>query len=285
MSPAALDPAAVRSAVAAALAEDLGSGGDVTSASVVPDGARATARLVARADLVVAGLPVAEEVFRSLDRTLRFESQRSDGDLARRGDRLATVRGSARPILEGERTALNFLGRMCGIATAARACVEEVAGTGATILDTRKTAPGLRALDKYAVSCGGATNHRMGLFDAVMIKDTHLAVAGPIGRAVGRALAAGHAAGSVTVEVRTPGELEEAIRAGAGRALLDNMDPATLVECVRIAGGRIALEASGGLRPGGLRAAAVSGVAFLSLGWLTHSAPAADVAMEMEAGP
>ena len=171
---------------------------------------------------------------------------------------------------------------MCGIATAAHAALQEVAGTRADILDTRKTAPGLRQLDKYAVACGGATNHRMGLFDAVMIKDTHLAAGCSIGEAVRRSLERGHPAERITVEVRNLEQLEQAIAAGAGRALLDNMALDEMRTAVERASGRIVLEASGRLRPGGLRAVASTGVDFLSLGWLTHSAPAADVAMELE---
>jgi nicotinate-nucleotide pyrophosphorylase (carboxylating) len=172
--------------------------------------------------------------------------------------------------------------RMSGIATAARAAAEEIAGTPARILDTRKTAPGLRRLDKYAVAVGGATNHRMGLYDAAMIKDTHLAVSASIGEAVADVLARDVPAEQITVEVQTLAELEEAIQAGAGRALLDNMDLETMREAVRRGASRIVLEASGGLRPGNLREVAETGVDYLSLGWLTHSAPAADLAMEME---
>ena len=281
----ALDPAALRRIVRAAIEEDLGERGDLTTEAVVPAGRRGVGRVVARAGLVVAGLPVAREVFLALDPSLRFHVLRSEGATVAEGDVLAEVSGQARAILAGERTALNFLGRMCGIATATRAAVEEIAGTGATLLDTRKTAPGLRILDKYSVAAGGGTNHRVGLHDAVMVKDTHLAVAGPVGEAVRKALAAGHPAERVTAEVRTPGEMEEAIRAGAGRILLDNMDIATLRLCVERAAGRAKLEASGGLRPGALRAVAATGVDFLSLGWLTHSARAADVALEMEALP
>ena len=281
----ALDPVVVRRIVRAALNEDLGDRGDLTTAAVVGGAARGRGKIVARGDLVVAGIPVAGEVFRTLDPSLRFEALRAEGGLAAAGDVLAEVSGPARPILEGERTALNFLGRMCGIATAARAAVLEVAGTGATILDTRKTAPGLRALDKYAVAAGGATNHRTGLFDAVMIKDTHLAIAGPVEDAIALALAAGHPAAIVTAEVGSIEEMERAIRAGAGRILLDNMDVETLRRCVEQAAGRARLEASGGLEPGALRAVAETGVSFLSLGWLTHSVRAANVALDMEALP
>jgi len=277
-----LDPEPLRRIVAAALEEDLGRRGDITTDAMIPAAARAEGFLVARSDLVLAGLPVAREVFRSLDDSVRFEEHCGEGERVAAGTRVASVRGAAGPILKGERTALNFLMRMSGIATVTRAAVDEIAGTGARILDTRKTAPGLRLLDKYAVAAGGAQNHRIGLHDAAMIKDTHLAVAKSIGEAVAAVLAAGHARESVTVEVGTLDQLEQAIAAGAGRALLDNMDLETMRRAVRLSEGRIVLEASGGLRPGRLRAVAETGVDFLSLGWLTHSAPAADLAMDME---
>lgn len=277
-----LDLEAVRGVVLRALAEDLGRAGDLTSTAVIASPRRAFAQIVARGGLVVAGVPVAAEVFRARDPQAEVSAEHAEGERVAAGERLATVRGEARALLEAERTALNFLMRLCGIATAARAAVEEIAGTGATILDTRKTAPGLRMLDKYAVATGGARNHRMGLHDAVMIKDTHLRLCGSVGRAVRQALEAGHPREAITVEVGTLGELAEAVEAGAGRALLDNMDLDTLGKAVKTAKGRIVLEASGGLRPGGLRAVAETGVDCLSLGWLTHSAPAADLAMEME---
>jgi nicotinate-nucleotide pyrophosphorylase (carboxylating) len=268
--------------VAAALAEDLGAPGDITTDCVVAESVRARGRIVARQDLVLAGLPVARQVFRALAPELAFEALEEEGARAARGTALARLEGAARPILRGERTALNFLGRMSGIATAARAAVEEIAGTGARILDTRKTAPGLRVLDKYAVAVGGASNHRMGLFDAVLIKDTHLGTGLTVGAAVRRALEAGHPRESVTIEVRDVAELAQAIDAGAGRALLDNMNATQVAEAVRFAAGRIELEVSGGLRPGSLRQLAATGVDYLSLGWLTHSAPAADVALDVE---
>jgi nicotinate-nucleotide pyrophosphorylase (carboxylating) len=277
-----LDPTVVERLVAAALDEDLGVGGDVTTAAVFRTARRAVGHLVAREDLVLAGCPVAREVFRALDASLEFRSLHADGDSVGRGQRVASVIGDARSILEGERTALNFLMRMCGIATAASHAVAEVAGTACRVLDTRKTAPGLRHLDKYAVACGGATNHRMGLYDAVMIKDTHLDAGCTIGEAVRRALKRGHPAASITVEVRDLEQLAAAVASGAGRALLDNMDLATLRQAVERARGRIVLEASGGLRPGALRAVAATGVDFVSLGSLTHSSPAANLAMEME---
>ncbi|MCP3979993.1 MAG: carboxylating nicotinate-nucleotide diphosphorylase [bacterium] len=275
-----LDAGDLRRVVRAALDEDLGHTGDATTSAVVPEATRGTGRLVAREDLVLAGLPVAREVFRTLDPELEFRMLRVDGERVPAGEVVALVTGRARPILEGERSALNFLMRMSGVASAARRAVDEIDGTGAVVLDTRKTVPGLRALDKYAVAAGGATNHRMGLYDAVMIKDTHLAVLPSIGDAVAAALAAGNEASSITVEVRDAEQLREAIEAGAGRALLDNMDLDGLSRCVASAGGRIVLEASGGLTPGRLRAVAETGVDCLSIGWLTHSAAAADLALE-----
>lgn len=285
MSAPPIDPAVVASCVAAALAEDLGDRGDVTSRATIPEGRRARASLVAREDMVVAGLLAAREVFRQLDAAVAFRPSCVDGDRVSAGRVVATAEGRARGLLEGERTALNFLQRMSGIATATRAAVEEVAGTGVVVLDTRKTAPGLRALDKYAVRAGGGANHRMGLHDAAMVKDTHLAAAGSLSAAIRACLAAGIPKGLVTAEVRTREELREAIDAGAGRALLDNMDGPTLAACVALGKGKIVLEASGGLRPGSLRAVADTGVDAISLGYLTHSVRAADLAMDLEALP
>jgi len=269
--------AAVRS-VAAALAEDLGSRGDVTTEATIPAFRKARATLVAREPMVVAGLDVAEEVFRQLDPSVIFTPLAQDGERVATGAVVATVEGPARALLQGERTALNFLQRMSGIATATRAAVEEIAGTKATILDTRKTAPGLRALDKHAVAAGGGTNHRQGLYDAAMIKDTHLGAAESLGAAIRACRAAGLSRETITAEVRTVLELDEAVAAGAGRALLDNMTLPALAACVRRGKGKIVLEASGGLRPGMLRAVAETGVDFLSLGYLTHSVRAADLA-------
>ncbi len=277
-----LEPAVVLRIVAAALEEDLAGDGDVTTEALLGDGVVSAGHIVARADLVLAGCPVAREVFHALDPALEFEQHHADGKQVARGQRVASIVGDTRRILEGERTALNFLMRMCGIASAAAGAVAEVAGTGCGILDTRKTAPGLRQLDKYAVACGGATNHRMGLYDAVMIKDTHLDAGLSVSQAVQRARDHGHAQEAITAEVRDLRQLAEAIAAGAGRALLDNMDLDGLRAAVRLARGRIVLEASGGVRPGGFRAVAETGVDFISSGWLTHSAPAADLALELE---
>jgi len=270
-----LDPSVVRRVVAAALDEDLSDRGDVTTEALFREPRRSVGHLVAREDLVLSGIEVAREVFHARDPSLEFRARRADGEEVSRGGHVAAVSGDARPILEGERTALNFLMRMSGVATAA-------SRTGCRILDTRKTAPGLRHLDKYAVACGGAVNHRMGLYDAVLIKDTHLDSGCAVDEAVRRALAAGHPPASITAEVRDLEQLEQALAAGAGRALLDNMDLESMRRAVELAGGRIVLEASGGLRPGALLEVARTGVDFMSLGWLTHSSRAANLAMEME---
>ena len=285
MSVAPAAAGAVARSVAAALEEDLGRTGDLTTQAVVAAGRKAKATFVAREAMTVAGLDAAREVFRQLDPEVAFTGLVPDGSAVEAGAVVAEAAGSARALLSGERTALNFLQRMSGIATATRAAVAEVAGTGATILDTRKTAPGLRALDKHAVALGGGTNHRHGLYDAAMIKDTHLGATSSLGDAIRACRAAGVPPGAITAEVRSVDELDEAIAAGAGRALLDNMTLAQLTDCVRRGKGRIVLEASGGLRPGTLRAVAETGVEFLSLGYLTHSVRAADLAMDLAAAP
>jgi nicotinate-nucleotide pyrophosphorylase (carboxylating) len=279
------DADAAARCVVAALAEDLGVSGDITTQAVVSASRKAKATFVARESLVVAGLGLAEEVFRRLDPTVRFTALATDGEGVAANAVVATAEGPARALLQGERTALNFLQRMCGIATATRAAVAEVAGTGAVILDTRKTAPGLRALDKYAVAAGGGENHRHGLYDAAMIKDTHLGAVESLGAAIRACRAAGLPREAITAEVRTLAELDEAIAAGAGRALLDNMTLSSLAQCVQHGKGRIVLEASGGLRPGTLRAVAETGVDCLSLGYLTHSVRAADLAMDLTGLP
>lgn len=280
-----LDRHIVQEIVEAALREDLGSAGDRTSLAIFGgENSKGTSRgrLLARERLILSGIDVARAVFLRCDSGLRFSPQRDDGDRCEAGQVVAIIEGSTLPILTAERTALNFLMRMCGIATAARAAVDEIEGSGARILDTRKTAPGLRHLDKYAVACGGATNHRMGLYDAVMIKDTHLDAGGDVATAVLAALSSGMPRDKITVEVRQLDEIESAIESGAGRILLDNMGPQLLRQAVGMVRRRVVLEASGGLRPGNLRETAESGVDFLSLGWLTHSAPAANLALEMD---
>lgn len=283
--PQPLDPETVRRAVRAALDEDLGATGDLTSAIAVPADRRSAGSIVARSALVLAGIDVAREVFRALDPEVEFLARRADGERLAPGELAASLGGPTRALLAGERTALNFLMRMCGIASATADAVHEVAGTSARILDTRKTAPGLRRLDKYAVACGGGLNHRMGLHDALMLKDTHLDSGCSIEATVREALARGLPRQAITVEARDLETLQRAICAGAGRVLLDNMSVDELRRAVRAAAGRVELEASGGLRPGGLAAVAATGVDYLSLGWLTHSAPAADLALELERAP
>ena len=281
-----LDLEAAGRCVRRALEEDLGDG-DVTSAGVVPAAARAVGRFVAREALVLAGLPVAREVFRRVDATLVFEPQAEEGSACAAGAVLATVRGAARPLLAGERTALNFVQRLSGIATATRALVDQVRGSRLQISDTRKTAPGLRALDKYAVEIGGGTNHRFGLFDAWLIKDNHWRLAGGVGPALRRAreaLAGRPAPGiGIEIEVGTLEEVREAIDAGADALLLDNMDDATLERAVAAAQGRAFLEVSGNVSAARLPSLARLGVDRVSIGALTHSVRAVDVALEVEA--
>jgi nicotinate-nucleotide pyrophosphorylase (carboxylating) len=255
----------------------------VTTAAVVPPEAHGRGRIVAREALVVCGLPLAREVFASLDGATQFEELITEGSAAPAGASIALLEGRAAVILTGERVALNFLQALSGIATLARRAVEEVAGTGAVVLDTRKTTPTLREIEKYAVRVGGARNHRSGLHDAVLVKDNHLAIAGGVTEAVRRLRAAGHDAASIEVEVEDLPGVEEALAAGVGRLLLDNFTPARVAEAVRLIAGRAKIEVSGGLAPGRLRAFAEAGADYLSIGRLTHSAPAVDIALDMEA--
>ena len=279
--PPPLYPLLYEPLVLRALAEDLGRAGDLTSDAVLPLGLHAEARLVARAPGRVAGIDVALAAFRLLDPSLSLAAHRRDGEDCARGEALATVRGAARSILSAERTALNFLGRLCGIATATRDLAAAVAPHGARIVCTRKTTPGLRALEKYAVRAGGGRNHRFGLDDAVLIKDNHRALAGGLVTAVESARrAVGHLV-KIEVEVDSLDELREALALGVDAVLLDNMDLPTLAEAVRMARGRVLTEASGGIRPETVRAVAATGVDLLSVGWLTHSAPALDVALDV----
>jgi nicotinate-nucleotide pyrophosphorylase (carboxylating) len=265
-----------------ALAEDLGSG-DVTSNACLPASLEVEAEIEARAPLVVCGLEVAAACFAAVDPALAFSPLRQDGEHVAAGTALARIRGNARALFAGERIALNFLGRLCGIATLVRSYVEAVAGTRARILDTRKTLPGWRALDKYAVAVGGGTNHRFGLYDAVLIKDNHIAAAGGVGAAVkaARASAAPHLA--IQCEVESLEQADEALQAGAQLLLLDNRTPAELRAFVARFGERAPLEASGGIHLANVRAVAETGVHRISIGALTHSAPAADVALEVRA--
>jgi nicotinate-nucleotide pyrophosphorylase (carboxylating) len=261
-----------------ALAEDIGLG-DITTESVVDATTQTRAELVAKEDFLLAGIDVAARVFSLLDPAISFEKLLEDGQRVRRGEVLAWLKGSARPMLSGERTALNLLQRMSGIATQTAVCVEAVAGTGAAIVDTRKTAPGLRSLDKYAVRMGGGRNHRIGLFDGVLLKENHIAAAGGIAQAVAKArLRAPHTL-RVEVEVRDLAEVEQALAAGADILLLDNMELGDLAAAVAIIGDRALTEASGGVTPDTVRAVAETGVQLISLGMLTHSVRAVDISL------
>ena len=264
--------------VRATLAEDLGEGGDITSAAVIPAEAQFQGVMDSRDAIVVAGLPIAEAFFRVLDPEVEIERLAEDGQAVAAGSDLLRLHGRARAMLTAERSALNTVQHLSGIATLTRAYVDAIAGTGAILLDTRKTIPGLRLLEKYATRMGGAKNHRMGLWDAAMIKDNHVAVAGGIGEAVRRAVDAGIA--SVIVEVDRLDQIEPALAAGASHLLLDNMEPDTLREAVRIVAGRVPTEASGGISLDTIRAKAETGVTYLSVGRITQSAPAADLGLD-----
>ena len=265
-----------RQLIRAALAEDVGSG-DVTSRLTVPSGRFACARLVARATGIMAGIDVCRQVFLTLDRSVRFAPKLKDGAQFRKGQVLAEVHGRARSILTAERTALNFIQRLSGIATATGRFVDAVRGTRAVILDTRKTTPGWRALDKYAVRCGGGTNHRAGLYDMILIKDNHIAAAGSITTAIERCRSSRL---PVEVETQTLADVEEAIAAGAKRILLDNMTVAQMRKAVALVRGSAKLEASGGINLRNVRRIAGTGVDYISVGTITHSAPAADIALD-----
>lgn len=263
--------------VAATLAEDVGTG-DVTSAAVIPADALFTGVMDSRDAIVVAGLPIAAAFFRALDPAVEIELLAGEGDRVPAGSDLMQLRGNARALLTAERAALNTVQHLSGIATMARGYVDKIAGTGATLLDTRKTIPGLRRLEKYATRMGGAQNHRMGLWDAAMIKDNHVAVAGSVGEAVRRAVNAGIA--RIIVEVDRVDQIEPALAAGATHLLLDNMDPPTLRGAVTLVRGRVPTEASGGVRLDTIRAIAETGVTYVSVGRLTQSAPAVDIGLD-----
>ncbi|TMA27889.1 MAG: carboxylating nicotinate-nucleotide diphosphorylase [Deltaproteobacteria bacterium] len=273
-------PRTWRALVERALDEDLGPG-DVTSALVVPADAVAPGVIEARQELVVCGLEVARAVFAALESRLAFEPAAADGEEVAAGSVLARVRGPLRALLAGERTALNFLQRMCGIATFTRRYVEAVAGTGAEIVDTRKTLPGWRTLDKYATAVGGARNHRAGLYDGILLKDNHVAFAGGVVPAVKAALAAAPAGLRVQVEVESEEDAQAAVDAGADFLLLDNCGIALLRRIAQRLRGSALLEASGGVNLANVRAVAETGVHRISIGALTHSAPAADIALEL----
>jgi nicotinate-nucleotide pyrophosphorylase (carboxylating) len=266
-----------------ALAEDIGPG-DATTPLVVSADAAGRAHLEARAPLVVCGLPVVAAVLDRVDPALRLEPQRAEGQAVGADTSLARVSGPLRGLLAAERTALNFLARLCGIATHTRRFCEAVAGTRAQVVDTRKTLPGWRVLDKYAVALGGGTNHRTGLFDGILLKDNHLAVAGGPAAAFKAARAAAPANLRVQVVVESEAEAEAAVEAGADFLLLDNRTPEEVRAIVRRFGDRVLLEASGGIDLSNVRAYAETGVQRISIGALTHSAPSADVALEIEPG-
>jgi nicotinate-nucleotide pyrophosphorylase (carboxylating) len=266
----------------AALREDLGRAGDLTTNAIVPLDRTGSAAIVARAAGTISGLAAAARVFTLLDERIHVEAFLADGATVAAGTRLATVSGSLRTILTGERTALNVLGRLCGVATATRRYVALVAGTRASIVDTRKTTPGMRALEKAAVRHGGGKNHRFGLDDAILIKDNHVAVAGGVVPAINAARgAAGHLV-LIEVEVDTLEDLDAALGAGAQIVLLDNFTPGDLAEGVRRTNGRALLEASGGVNATSVRAIAESGVDLISIGALTHSVASLDVALDID---
>jgi nicotinate-nucleotide pyrophosphorylase (carboxylating) len=274
-------PALVRRA----LAEDVGSGDITTQATVEPD-ARARALITQKAAGVIYGLEAAERTFAVLDPDARFERLVAEGVWREEGGPVMSVEGLAQALLTAERTALNFLAHLSGVATMAARAARAVEGTGARVLDTRKTVPGLRALEKQAVAAGGASNHRAGLYDAILIKENHIAAAGGIAEAIARARAAvPDAAGTLEVEVSTPEEIEEALAAGAPRLLLDNMDEQGLRAAVSQVAGRAELEASGGVTLQTLRSRAETGVEWISMGALTHSAPALDLSLILEVSP
>jgi len=265
-----------------ALAEDLGRAGDLTSEAVVPDHATGTGLVKARQPGTIAGLAISCDAFSLLDPATNVEILVSEGATVETGAVLARVSGRLRALLGAERVCLNLLGHLSGIATATRALVQAVAGTDARVACTRKTTPGLRALEKYAVRIGGGINHRFGLDDAILVKDNHLVVAGGAKEAVARVRArVGHLV-KVEVEVENLDQLEDAIEAGVDAVLLDNMDLANLRRAVELVGGRVITEASGGIRPETIAAVAATGVSVISVGWLTHSAPSLDVAFDLE---
>lgn len=261
------------------LAEDMGSGGDITSAATIGAEARFTAEMNCRQPITIAGLDIAIAFFRALDRDVRFEKLVKDGDSVEKGSDLLRLEGNARAMLAAERSALNTLQHLSGIATLTRQYVDKIAGTGAILLDTRKTIPGLRLLEKYAARMGGAENHRMRLDDGLLIKDNHVAVAGGVAEAV-RAARAADTGFPVQVEVDRIDQIEPALEAGADRLLLDNMPPPVLREAVALVAGRVPLEASGGVNLDTIRAIAETGVNYISVGRITQSAPSVDIGLD-----
>jgi nicotinate-nucleotide pyrophosphorylase (carboxylating) len=280
--PPKLPPLLVEREVAAALDEDLGAAGDITTEAIVPADAQGEASIVARKAGVVAGLDLAEATFRALDPNVRFVGIVEDGGKVGSGDTIAHISAKTRALLTGERTALNFLGRLSGIATLTASFVKAVEGTGARIACTRKTTPGLRVFEKYAVRSGGGINHRFGLYDAVLVKDNHIAAAGGLAKALEglRARSGILAKIKIEVEVDTLGQLEEALRFPIDAVLLDNMDVETLQKAVKLVAGRVATEASGGVTLENVREIASTGVEAISVGALTHSPRSLDSSLE-----
>jgi nicotinate-nucleotide pyrophosphorylase (carboxylating) len=273
MNPFVLDPILRR-----ALEEDIGHG-DVTTLATIPPGVQASAELVAKEDFILSGLDVAQRVFHLLAVDTAFEKLIEDGQAVKRGDVLAWIKGDAAVLLQGERVALNFLQRMCGVATLTAEYVRQIEGTGAIVVDTRKTTPGLRVLEKYSVRMGGGGNHRMALYDAVLIKENHIRAAGGITAAVSRARHSAPHTQKIEVEVRDLAEVTEALAAEADILLLDNMSVEELRAAVALIGGRAMTEASGGVNLGTVREIAETGVRLISVGALTHSYRAVDISM------
>ncbi|HSG95332.1 MAG TPA: carboxylating nicotinate-nucleotide diphosphorylase [Afifellaceae bacterium] len=280
--PAELPMPLMEDVVRAALKEDLGRAGDITSAATIPPDAVARATIAARKPGVVAGLDLARAAFTRMSAEIRFQAKISDGDAVTAGGIVATISGPARAILSAERVALNFLGHLSGVASATRRFADAIAGSGARIICTRKTTPGLRAFEKYAVRCGGGSNHRFGLDDAILIKDNHVAVAGGISAAIERARAFAGILVKIEVEVDTLEQLREALDAGADVVLLDNMPPDLLAQAVTINKGRAVLEASGNVTLDSVAAIAATGVDYISSGWITHSAPILDLGLDID---
>jgi len=271
---------AVKDAVARALREDLGDAGDITTAACIPADAESKVVIAARAPGVIVGIDLAREAFAQIDARVRCGVGKEDGAKVAKGDVVLHIEGPSRGILTAERVALNFLCQLSGVATATAALVDAVKGTGVQIACTRKTTPGLRAFEKHAVLCGGGRNHRFGLYDAILIKDNHIAAAGGIAKALKEAQAsAGHLV-KIEIEVDSLAGLEEALAAGAEAVLLDNFAIADLKKAVMLTKGRAVLEASGNVSPGTVRAIAETGVDLISSGWITHSAPALDLGLD-----
>jgi nicotinate-nucleotide pyrophosphorylase (carboxylating) len=270
----------VRKLIEEAIFEDIGPG-DITSEAVIPDEASATAEIIAKQDLVLAGILIAREVFRKLDPWVQFTPLAHDGNKVQSGSIIAQVQGKTRALLAGERVALNLMQHLSGIATHTAKFVEVLKGSRAEILDTRKTLPGLRALEKYAVRMGGGRNHRFGLYDGILIKDNHIAAAGGIIKAMAGIRKKVHPLLKIEVEVKTLDEVREALAAGATMLLLDNMSPNLMKQSVGLVGGRVLVEASGNVTLDTVKAIGETGVDFISSGSLTHSAPAADISMKI----